>query len=208
MQPWAETSEFAAYLDRRFPQRLGERKLSSTNQAIIHPSDNRCLLPEPLLSQGIRCLNELSSAPHDDLNRAAMIRQLRDALHLVSKRPVSGWSMTEQYRLLHPFSSWMTRYSISFVDISNSNETLLATLANFYAVGITLVIVFPALDILPFASIRLKGIIEIDQLLRSNPGLLCGTCSTYHYHNKWLEFPLNAVHTYQSLSMDTKQAYV
>jgi hypothetical protein len=128
-----------------------------------------------------------------------MIRQLRDALHLVSKRSLSGWSMTEQYRLLHPFSSWMTRYSISFVDISNSDEAVLAALANFYAVGVTLVIIFPALDILPFASIRLKGIIEIDKILRNNPGVLCGTCSTHHYYNKWLEFPLNAVHTNQSL---------
>lgn len=200
MKSWAGESEFSSYLDRGSSKDQSEQQSTSSWDNCPTPAvGNRNTLLEHLLSQGIKSLNTLAYSAQGNIDLSAMIRQLRDTLRLVCERQSSGWSEAEQYQLIYPFSSWMTKYSISFISISEGDKLVLTILAHFYAVVVTLAIAFPAVDIPPFASIRLKGIIEADHIMQGSPGIFCGRCNTFHYLNEQMEYPLNTVHAYQSL---------
>lgn len=158
-----------------------------------------------LLLQGIDSLNGLASCLRDDLTLAAMVRQFRDALRLVQQREDLEWSIEDQFKLIHPFSAWITKYAISFIDISEKRSIILAVLAHMYAVVVVLSMALPAVDLPLFASIRIRGILEVDLILGQQPGFLCDTCSTFHVHSKVMDFPLNTVHSYQFFARDRLQ---
>lgn len=200
MRPWAGESGFSSYLDQRSPHNQFEEHTSSRNEADpTQAVGYRNTLLEMLLPQGIKSLNQLASSAQSDTNISAMIRQLRDILRLVYERHSSGWSVAEQYQLIYPFSSWMTKYSISFISISEGDIFVLTTLAHFFAVVVTLAIAFPAIDIPLFVSIRIKGIIEASHILRGTPEIFCDICGTFHYHNELMDYPLNTVHAHRKL---------
>lgn len=200
MRPWARESRFFGYLDQKFLHNQSEGYTSSRNE--VDPAQEvryRNMLLEPLLPRGIKSLNQLASSAQGNTNLSAMIRQLRDILRLVYEGDSSGWSVAEQYQMIYPFSFWMTKYSISFISISEGDIFVLTTLAHLFAVGVTLAIAFPAIDIPLFASIRIKGIIEASHILGGSPGVFCDTCGTFHYHNELMDYPLNTVHSHGKL---------
>jgi len=120
-------------------------------------------------------------------------------MRLVYERRSSDWSVADQFRLVYPFSSWMTKYAISFVAISEEDSVTITTLAHTFAVVVTLAIALPAIDLPLFASIRLKSIFEADRILRKKPAVLCSVCNRFHHHDELIAFPLNAVHVYNEL---------
>src|SRR5690349_9518802 len=110
MGVWAGESGFFKYL-KQGPVNQSLDLTSSPNysgsvQAVLY----RNALSELLFPQGIQSLNQLASSVQDNTNLSAMIRQLRDILRVVYERESSSWSVSEQYRLIFPFSSWMTKY--------------------------------------------------------------------------------------------------
>lgn len=200
MRPWARESGFSSYLDQRSLHNQSEEHSPSQNEADpTQAVGYRNTLLEQLLPQGIKSLNQLASSAQSDTNMSAMIRQLRDILRLVYERHSSGWSVAEQYQLIYPFSTWMTKYSISFISISEGDTFVLTTLAHFFAVVVTLAIAFPATDIPVFVSIRIKGIIEAGQILGGRSGIFCDICGTFHSQNELMDYPLNTVHAHRKL---------
>ena len=153
---------------------------------------------EALVFQGIKSLNRLASCRSEGPELSAAIRQLRDAIRLVSE-PSRNWTPKDQLRLVHQFSSWIP--SISFGDISKQNSIVLAILAHFFAVPLVLELVYyymlTPVSLPLISSIRTKGISEIDILLRRKEWIYCEGCGAGHDYYELMAFPLNTLHLFQ-----------
>jgi hypothetical protein len=201
MRPWSKESVFHHLFAYELCYHSEETVVvppqsSSTTQE----SEDRNVSAHELLTQGVDSLNGLASCFRDDQNLAVVVRQLRDVMRLVHERLDSKISTKDQYRLIHPFTAWFTKYSTSsFITISERDPHLLIFLLHMYAVVITLAVAFPAVDLPFFASIRLRGILKIRLTLEGELGFLCMACNAFHNYNQLMAFPLNTAHVYQSL---------
>lgn len=162
--------------------------------------DNRIVHADNLLTLGIYTLNCLASCFQDDQKIAAIIRQHRDVLRLVHERLYNGISAEHQYRTIHPFTPWFTRYSTTYlISITERDPLILIYLMHIYAVIITLAIALPAINHPLFIVIRFRGILEISRTLDKELALFCAACNTYHSCNQLMSFPLHSVGVYQAL---------
>ncbi|KAH8807123.1 hypothetical protein F5884DRAFT_788581 [Xylogone sp. PMI_703] len=192
MRSWSKESAF---------HRLFEYDLRYNHkEANIVFSENRVILAVKLLAQSVSSLNRLVFCLQKDKNLAVMSRQLRDVARLVREQLHMEISTRDQYRLIHPFTAWFTKYSTaSYIDLSKRDPLLLFFLSHMYAVVVMLAVALPAIDLPFFASIRLRGILDIRLVLEREQGILCMACNVFHNYNELMAFPLNTVDVYQSL---------
>jgi hypothetical protein len=192
MRPWIKESVFFRFLDHDALVAYQQRG------AVADDAHYRVPILESLLAEGISSLNRLASCPKDSPDLSAIIRQLRDTCRIVYERP-SNRSAEDQFKLVHPFAAWMDKYSISYVAISEGDSLVLVILAHFYAVVVTLAIVFPGIDLPLVTPIPLESIIKVDQILRRKPGFFCANCKAYHCQIELMAFPLNTVSVFREL---------
>jgi hypothetical protein len=197
MQPWIKESVLFRFFDHHgFIN--SERRVSTCISTTADDGRGYTPILKSLLAQGISSLNGLSSCSKDIPDLSALIRQLRDTCRIVYERS-SKWPVKEQFRLFHPFAAWMDKYTISYVAISEGDPIVLATLAHFFAVVVTLDLAFPDIDLPLVSPIRLRSIIELGRVLRKKPEFFCGNCRTVHEQDDLMAFPLNTVYVFSVL---------
>ncbi|KAE9373902.1 hypothetical protein N431DRAFT_504404 [Stipitochalara longipes BDJ] len=194
MRPWIKESVFFRFLDFRGCAN-SERCIDFGNSTIANDGHGCVPILKSVLAQGISSLNGLSSCAKDRPDLSALVRHLRDTCRVVHDRS-SNWSVEDQFRLMHPFSAWMNKYTISYIAISEGDPIVLATLAHFFAVVVTLDLAFPDINLLLVSPIRLQSIIEVGRVLRTKPAFFCGSCRIVHEEQDLMAFPLNTVHVY------------
>lgn len=198
MRPWIKGSVFCSHLNHGGFVSSEECEPVLENSSLAYFSHIDIPTSKSLLIQGISSLNMLSSCSKNIPELSALIRQLRDTCRIVHERS-SDWSLEEQYRLLHPFSAWMDKYTISYFAISEGDTVVLAILAHFFAVVVALDLAFPDIDLPLMTPIRLRSIVEIGQVMQRKAPFFCGGCREVHYQEGMMAFPLNAVHVFQEV---------
>lgn len=153
-----------------------------------------------LLMQGAEALGKLAICFREDLHYAAMIRCLRDALKKTHGKLGSDISVSEQFRIILPFTSWFSKDASScYIAVSNRDPRTLIFLLHIYAVVISLTLALPATDFSIFASFRVRAILEICQALNNMREVWSGGCNHFHPLQEIVAFPLDAVRLYQRL---------
>ncbi|KAL7941433.1 hypothetical protein V8C42DRAFT_360838 [Trichoderma barbatum] len=186
MRAWSKESVF---------YRLFEYDLRyNTAKAVItpyHQSDpiggnkSRYAVARELFNESINAMNMLAACFRSNQNFAAVTRQLRDVLTVAHERYQMDISAKDQYRLIYPFTAWFTKNSAaSFVDLSKRDPLLF--------------LFFDAYIDYPFlASMRLKGILEINKKMERESWFTCAACYAFHSFDQMMRFPLRTVEMYQ-----------
>jgi hypothetical protein len=174
----------------------GDAQVCSKSIHVRHPSSSSPTFLESLISQGINSLNRLVPCRKDGPDLNALIRQLRDAVRIVQEQS-SGLSIEEQTRMIHPFTLWMNKYSISYSAISGRRPLILASLAHWYAVTIVLNLACPDVKLPLISPIRAKSILEIDGKLKKMESVNCDVCRLFHSYNDLMGFPMNVIDVFR-----------
>lgn len=203
MKPWLKRSAFHRIFTYEPVYYETEDQIASSPPE-IGDVEHRFALVKKLLAEGISSVNGLAFCFQGDRDLSAVLRQLRDVMRLVHERLGSDISTEDQYRLVYPFTAWFAKNAAaSYVSLSTKNPFLLVFLLHMYAVVVTLTSALPRIDVPLFAKFRLRAILEICQILKTEPGFLCQRCNGFHSYEEVMAFPLSSVSVYQQVGRET-----
>ncbi|KAF2099398.1 hypothetical protein NA57DRAFT_74899 [Rhizodiscina lignyota] len=197
MQSWIPDSGFGMHLKMR--------QHCTRILGFAVPDDDARQLIRALFVKGLSSLNALIPCPKASQELAALVRQLRDVLRTVHDHS-SNWSADEQYRLIHPFSQWCNRWDIPYISISQCDVIVLASLAHFFSVVVTLELAFTLIDLPLLSPIRMRGVIEINDTLQKVPGIFCSACKEFHSSTQLMAYPMQTLMTWRKLRGCTRLA--
>lgn len=206
MRAWSKESVFCGLFEYDLRYNFGGTAMTPPHQP-DQPKKNkyRHAFARELFDEGINAMNRLSTCFRNNQRIAAVTRQLRDVLTVAHERYQTDIPAKEQYRLIYPFTAWFTKNpAASFVDLSERDPLLFLFLAHMYAVVITLAVALPEIDYPFFASMRTKGILEINKKMERESWFTCATCHAFHSFDHMMRFPLRTVEVYQLLASHEK----
>lgn len=208
MRTWSKKSMFYRLFEYEFRHNTGEPDITVSHQPDpVGENKNRHAFARELFDEGINAMNRLSTCFRNNQGIAAVTRQLRDVLTIAHERYQMGIPVKDQYRLMYPFTAWFTKNSAaSFIDLSKKDPLLFLFLAHMYAVVITLAVALPEIDYPFFASMRLKGILEINKKMERESWFTCAACHAFHSFDQMMHFPLRTVEVYQLLPPGVKDS--
>lgn len=202
MRTWSKESGFCGLFEHDHRYNIGEIEMTPARHQLDRPEENknRHAFARELIGEGINAINKLTMCFQNNQNIAAVTRQLRDVLTVAHERHQMDIPAKDQYRLIYPFTAWFTKNSAaSFIDLSKRDPLLFLLLAHMYAVVITLAVALPEIDYPFLASMRVKGILEINKKMERESWFTCVTCHAFHNFDQMMRFPLQAVEVYQLL---------
>lgn len=151
-----------------------------------------------LLAEGIESLNSVASCFRQDLNLAAVLRQLHDALIRAHEGVEKVLPARTQFKLIAPFMSWFTRNSASsYTAVSNREPATLLFLLYMYSAFVALAAALPAINLAPFTALRLRAILQIVPALSDCATFFCEACGGWHATSQLTKFPLHAASFYR-----------
>lgn len=207
MRTWSKESVFCGLFEYDLRYNVGEIAMIPPPDQSIRPEENknRHAFARELFDEGINAMNRLTMCFRNNQSIAAVTRQLRDVLTVAHERRQTDIPAKEQYRLIYPFTAWFTKNSAaSFIDLSKRDPLLFLFLAHMYAVVITLAVALPEIDYPFFASMRLKGILEINKNMERESWFTCAACHAFHSFDQMMRFPLRTVEVYLLLAPHEK----
>jgi hypothetical protein len=202
MKPWLKRSAFRRIFtyEPLYPETEEQAASSPPETGDL---EHRFTLVKTLLAEGVNSVNGLAFCFQGDRDLSAVLRQLRDVMRVVHERLGSDIPIEDQYRLIYPFTAWFAKNpAASYVSLSKKNPFLLVFLLHMYAVVVTLTAALPRIDVPLFAKFRLRAILQICHILKSEPGFLCQRCNGFHAYNEIMAFPLNSVSVYQQVGRE------
>ncbi|KAL7943984.1 hypothetical protein V8C42DRAFT_327423 [Trichoderma barbatum] len=203
MKPWLKRSAFHRIFTYE-PMYYETEEQAAASPPELGDVEQRFAVVKKLLAEGISSVNGLAFCFQGDRDLSAVLRQLRDVMRLVHERLGSDIPTEDQYRLVYPFTAWFVKNSAaSYVSLSAKNPFLLVFLLHMYAVVVSLTVALPRIDVPLFAKFRLRAILEICNILKTEPGFLCQRCNGFHSYEEVMAFPLNSVSVYQQVGRET-----
>ena len=203
MQPWQQKSSWSHILNSVDSHKIiGTRDEYSTAKG--RPATPRDFeIFGALLQQGIGSTNQMAAYTKQNFELSASVRQLRDVLHLLLSN--SGeWSEEAQFQTAYPLVKIMTAIPISFIQINQTNPTVLLTLAHVFAVVVLLAMRFPCLDIPTFAQVYVKSVLELNEIIpRTGRSYTCSGSEMNHNVSTCMAFPLAVINVYQHEQLTT-----
>jgi hypothetical protein len=209
MQPWKHESVFQNFIGLQ-QNSIVDQIQEACESVNVSASPDEI---QQLLLEGVQSLNQLISCLTDDHENTdwkeccGVLRQFRDALRLIHHRGLDDWTKDEQFRLVNPFSAWLTKYNTSFVSISGTDTMARCITAHIFSVPVLVAICFPAVDTPPFSLIRLKSILRTQRYLEGCPGYSCVSCVVAHHTRDVMRFPLKVVSLYMVVQMANYETY-
>lgn len=202
MQPWMNQSLFSRMLTQHCHHKMGARLCPSQLQddhAMPAPLSYNDAIRN-LLAEGIESLNSVASCFRQDLNLAAVIRQLHDALIRAHEGIEKALPARAQFRLIAPFISWFNRNAASsYTAVSNREPATLLFLLYIYSAFVALAAALPEINLAPFTTLRLRAILQIVSALSDRATFFCEACGGCHATTQLTKFPLHAANLYRAV---------
>ncbi|KAL6789537.1 hypothetical protein GGI42DRAFT_347228 [Trichoderma sp. SZMC 28013] len=190
MKPWLKRSAFHQIFMYE-PMDYEAEWQAASSPPKTGDMGHRSGLIKTLLAEGISSFNCLTFYFQNDRNLSAVLRELRGAMRFVHERLGSEMSTEDQYRIVYPFTAWFVKNSAaSYVSLNAKNPSLLVFLLQMYAVVVSL-------------TFRLRAILEIHNMIKSEVGFWCQCCKRRHSYEEVTTLPLNSVSVYQQVGKET-----